>query len=297
MQKINPFLWFNDKAEEAANFYVSLFKNSKIISINRVDAPDAEDGPGAGTVVSASFQLDGQVFMALNGGPQFTFTPAVSFFVNCETMDEIEALWQKLSQGGKALMELDRYPFSEKFGWLMDQFGVSWQLNLESRRIQKITPCLMFVGDQHGKAEAAMNEYISLFNDSRIESIERYGPGEGEPLGTVKQAAFLLNGQEFRVMDSSLNHQFTFTPAISFFVNCVNQEEVDRLWEKLTEGGEEQPCGWLRDKYGVSWQIIPTVLGELLYDKDPVRAQRVMQAMLQMRKIEIDKLKEAYEGV
>lgn len=191
-------------------------------------------------------------------------------------------------------MELDKYPFSEKFGWVEDKFGISWQLMLAGQT-QKITPFLMFVGEQQGKAEEALNFYTSLFKDSGLNRIERYGPGGPEVEGTVVHAAFSLNGQEFMAMDSSGEHHFTFTPAISFFVNCQTQAEVDTLWEKLTDGGEEQPCGWLKDKYGVSWQIIPSILSELLSDPDPAKSQNVMKAMFQMKKIDIKALKQAYE--
>jgi predicted 3-demethylubiquinone-9 3-methyltransferase (glyoxalase superfamily) len=292
MQKISPFLWFDDQAEEATNFYVSLFKNSKVLNVSRY----SEVGPGpAGTIMTVGFQLDGQDFAALNGGPEFNFTPAISLFVNCDTEEEIDRLFEKLSAGGRVHMELDKYPFSEKFAWIDDRYGVSWQLNFASGA-QKITPFLTFVGERHGKAEEAINLYTSLFNNSSIQAIQRYGAGGGEPEGTVMHARFSLNGQEFMAMDSGLEHLWTFTEAVSLFVNCKTQEEVDELWEKLTEGGEEGPCGWLKDRYGVSWQIVPTVLGELLGDKDAEKAQKVMQAMLQMKKIDITGLKEAYEG-
>jgi predicted 3-demethylubiquinone-9 3-methyltransferase (glyoxalase superfamily) len=244
--------------------------------------------------MAASFELEGQEFVALNGGPEFTFTPAISFFVNYETQEEVDALWEKLACEGTVLMELDKYPFSEKFGWVEDKFGVSWQLNLASRK-QKIVPSFLFVGEQHGKAEEAMNVYLSLFENSSLIKIERYSTGEGEPEGTVKHALFELDGQEFMAMDSNREHPFTFTPAISLLVNCETQEEVDELWEKLAFGGEKEQCGWLKDKYGVSWQIVPTRLGEMLGDPDPERSQRVMKAMLQMKKIDILTLQEAYE--
>jgi predicted 3-demethylubiquinone-9 3-methyltransferase (glyoxalase superfamily) len=290
MQKIAPYLWFDDNAEEAVNFYTSAFDNSKINSITRL--PEGTPGP-EDNVMTAEFQLAGQEFLALNGGPQFAFTPAVSFFVSCDTEAEIDALWQKLSAGGTVLMELEKYPFSAKFGWIQDKFGVSWQLNLASFS-QKITTFLMYVGEQHGKAEEAVNLYTSLFEDSRIVTLERYAAGEQDPAGTVKHVSFTLNGQPFMAMDSSWEHQFTFTEAISFFVNCETQAEVDHLWEKLSEGGEQLPCGWLKDRYGVTWQIIPAILGEMLQDKDPERARRVMDAMLKMGKIEIQGLELAY---
>jgi predicted 3-demethylubiquinone-9 3-methyltransferase (glyoxalase superfamily) len=216
----------------------------------------------------------------------------VSFFLNCETQREIDDVWEKLGEGGSVLMELGEYPFSDRFGWLADKFGVSWQVNLKSRT-QKITPFLMFVGEQHGKAEEAMNLYMSLFERSRIVSFERYDEGEEAPEGTVKHAAFLLDGQEFMAIDSNYDHQFTFTPAISFFVNCETQEEVDKLWDTFADGGEKQPCGWVTDRYGVTWQVVPTVLGELLQDEDPEKAKRVMQAMLKMQKLDIKALQEA----
>ena len=292
MQKIVPFLWFDGKAEEAMNFYTTIFENSKIGRITRYG--EAGHGP-KGTVMSVTFQLEGQEFYALNGGPEFTFTQAISFFVNCDTQEEIDALWGKLSENGTVFMEMNSYPFSEKFGWIMDQFGVSWQLNLEGT-MQKINPFLMFVGAQYGKAEEAMNFYTSIFENSSIASIERYKADEDEPEGTVKCATFLINRQEFMAIDSNGPHSFTFTPAISFFVNCETQEEVDEFWEKLSEGGEKHGPGWIKDKYGLSWQIVPNILDKLLNDPDPEKSQRVMQAMMQMEKLDIEKLKEAYNG-
>jgi predicted 3-demethylubiquinone-9 3-methyltransferase (glyoxalase superfamily) len=295
MQKISPFLWFDDNAVEATNFYVSVFPNSKILSINGYerDTPPSPNVPGS--VRYTTFELYGQVFNALNGGPYFKITPAISFFVNCETHEEIDTLWQKLTDGGMALMGLDQYPFSEKFGWVQDKFGVSWQLNL-AKRTQKITPFLMFFGDQYAKAEEAMNLYASLFTDSHIGEIERFGPGEMGVEGTIKLGSFYLAGQEFMVSDSNFPHKFTFTEGLSFFVNCETQQEVDFLWEKLSAGGTIQQCGWLKDPFGVSWQIIPTILSKLLNDPDPVKSKRVMDAMLQMKKIDSDMLIKAYEG-
>jgi len=154
----------------------------------------------------------------------------------------------------------------------------------------KVTPFLWF----DGKAEEAMNFYVSIFKNSKVLSVNRYGEEGPGPKGTVMSAKFQLDGQEFFALNGG--PQFTFTPAISFFVNCETQPEVDRLWEKLSEGGEKQRCGWLTDKFGLSWQVIPSVLGELLQDNDAEKSERVWQAMLQMDKIEIKGLKQAYEG-
>ena len=290
MQKITPFLWFDHQAEEAMNFYTSLFDHSKVESISRY-----ADGPMQGKVLTGVFRLDGQQFMALDGGPEYKFTPSTSFFVNCETEEEVDELWGKLSPGGSVLMPLQAYPFSEKFGWIADKYGVSWQLNLAGRK-QKITPFLMFVAEQHGNAEEAMKLYTSLFENSSIKQIERYAAGEPGEEGMVKHAVFTLDSQEFMAMESNLEHQFTFSEAISFYVNCDTQEEVNMLWDVLTDGGEEMPCGWLKDRYGVTWQIIPSALPELLNDPDPEKAQRVMQAMLQMKKIDVEGLRNAAVG-
>jgi predicted 3-demethylubiquinone-9 3-methyltransferase (glyoxalase superfamily) len=292
MQKITPFLWFDDNAEEAVNFYVSVFGNSKTVSVTRF----GEAGPGPkGSVLTVKFELEGQQFTALNGGPRFKFTPAVSFYVACETPQEVDKLWEELSEGGTALMPLDKYPFSEKYGWVADKFGLSWQLNLASFG-QRITPCLMFVGEQNGKAEEAMNFYVSLFKNSTVDRVERYVAGEPNVEGAVKHGVFSLSGQKFIAMDGGKDHPFTFTEAQSFVVDCKAQEEVDEFWAKLSEGGQESQCAWLKDKYGLSWQIVPTVLIEMLQDKDPEKAKRVMEAMLRMTKIDIATLKQAYEG-
>jgi predicted 3-demethylubiquinone-9 3-methyltransferase (glyoxalase superfamily) len=155
--------------------------------------------------------------------------------------------------------------------------------------MQKITPFLWF----DGKAEEAMNFYVSIFKNSKVGRVTRYGDAGPGPRGSVMSATFQLEGQEFFALNGG--PQFQFTPAISFFVNCETQQEVDDLWEKLSAGGEKNRYGWLRDKYGPSWQIIPTALGEMLGDKDPVKANRVMKAMLQMDKIDIRGLKQAYD--
>lgn len=154
---------------------------------------------------------------------------------------------------------------------------------------QKITPFLWF----DTNAEEAIDLYTSLFKNSKIVNVSRYGEAGPGQAGTVMTATFTLDGQAFMALNGG--PEFTFTEAISFFVNCETQEEVDELWEKLSEGGEKGQCGWLKDKFGVSWQIVPTALGELLGDKDPEKAKRVLEAMLQMHKIDIGKLKQAYE--
>ena len=296
MQKIIPHLWYDDKAEEAVDFYASIFKNSKKVSVTRYGEAGAKvSGRPKGSVLTVTFELEGQRFIALNGGPLFSFTPAVSFFVGCESAEEINERWRRLSEGGTILMEFDKYPFAEKYGWAQDKYGLSWQLILANSP-QKITPCLMFVGGQKGKAEEAMNQYVSLFPDSALIRIERYGKGGPDPEGTVMHGVFSLRGQEFIAMDSALPHAFGFTDAISFLVACDDQKEIDKLWKKFTAGGEEGQCGWLKDKYGLSWQISAAVLSEMLADPDAAKSERVMKVLLQMKKLDIKALRRAYEG-
>ncbi|MBP6809987.1 MAG: VOC family protein [Saprospiraceae bacterium] len=287
-QKITPFLWFDGQAEEAVNLYTSIFPNSKITSMFRL--PN-------GSVMTAGFQLGGENFVALNGGPQFKLNPSISFFVICETEAETDNAWQKLLEGGSVMMPLDKYPWSEKYGWVQDRFGLSWQLSFGKLADvgQKITPALMFVGEQHGRAEEALNFYSSIFKHPHTDGILRYAAGDSDPaIGTVKHAQFSLEGQKFMAMDSSAEHGFQFNEALSFVINCDTQPQIDYYWDKLTaEGGAESMCGWLKDKFGVSWQVVPPVLSKLLGDPDPAKSQRVMQAMCQMKKLDIAGLTQA----
>lgn len=297
MQKITPFLWFDSHAEQAMQQYVTSFAPAQIRSIQRY--PDGPlEGPMAGKegkVLTGVFELAGQQFMALDGGPTFKFTPAISFFVNCASAEEGDQLWAKLGDGGSTLMPYQAYPFSPKFGWLADAYGLSWQINLGERR-QKITPMLMFVGAQHGKAEEALKFYLSLFPDSHLETLTYYEAADMGAAGSVKHALFKLAGQEFMAMDSNAEHNFGFTEALSLYVDCDSQAEVDHLWSALSADPAAEQCGWLKDKYGVSWQIVPSALARLMSDPDPEKSGRVMQAMLQMKKIDIVALERAYAG-
>jgi predicted 3-demethylubiquinone-9 3-methyltransferase (glyoxalase superfamily) len=300
-QKINPCLWFDSQAEEAAKFYTSVFKNSRVVNITRYGEAGAKaSGRTEGMVMTTEFEIEGQEFVALNGGPIFKFTPAISFLVACSTKEEVDAVWKKLSEGGMALMELGEYPFSEKYGWTQDRYGLSWQVMfMGDRKIkQKITPTLMFVGEQAGKAEAAIIFYTTVFKNVEIGNILRYVKGE-EPdkEGTIKHADFTLENQGFAAMDSARKHDFTFNEAISLMVKCKNQKEIDYYWEKLTtDGGQESVCGWLKDRFGVSWQVAPIGLDEMLRDRDKEKVERVTNAFLKMKKFDIGELKKAYDG-
>ncbi len=289
-RKITPSLQFDGDAEAATNFYVSVFRNGELLDIFRY----GEGGPGEpGSVLTTRFRIAGLEVMTINAGPDFKPTPAISFFVGCETVEELDALWAKLVEGGAVLMELGPYPFSERYGWLNDRYGFSWQLILTGTP-QSISPCFLFVGDQFGRAEEAMTQYVSLFEDSGIGDISRYG--EGDQADAVMHAPFTLAGQAFTAMDSNEAHEFTFTEGVSLSVDCGSQAEVDRFWDALTDGGEPGQCGWLKDRFGVSWQIVPSVMGELLGDPDPEKANRAMQAMMKMSKLDIATMQAARDG-
>jgi predicted 3-demethylubiquinone-9 3-methyltransferase (glyoxalase superfamily) len=298
MQKITPSLWFDEAAEEAIGFYTSVFPNSKIVSIERYPDPaPAKVMEGMeGKVLTAIFELAGHRFMALDGGPLFTFNPSVSFFVNCQTREEVNRLWEALSDGGQPLMPLEKYPFSDWYGWIQDKYGVSWQLILAADNTeQTIVPCLLFVEKMSGRAEEAIHHYTSVFGHSEAVNILHYPPNsEPQREGTVMYADFKLEGQSFIAMDSALEHRFAFNEAISFYVECENQAEVDHFWTKLSAVPEAEQCGWLKDRYGISWQIVPRQLSELLSHPDREKADRAMQAMLQMKKIDIAELERAF---
>ncbi len=293
MQEIAHHLWFDREAREAAEFYTRTFEASKIKNTTTL-----HDTP-SGSVDLVALDLWGQEFRFISAGPLFKFNPSVSFLVASNSVEEVDVLWERLSKGGSTLMELGQYPWSEKYGWTRDKFGLSWQLMYtgESGINRRIAPKLMYVGSQCGRAEEAISLYTSVFHGAKAGPFLRYGRGE-EPdkEGTIKHAAFTLEGQEFAAMDSAYPHDFAFNEAISFMVLCDNQQEIDDYWEKLSADPKAEQCGWIKDKFGLSWQIVPAVMDEMLRNKDKKALARVTQAFLKMKKFDIEALKRAYEG-
>jgi predicted 3-demethylubiquinone-9 3-methyltransferase (glyoxalase superfamily) len=274
--KIYPCLWFDSHAKAAAELYDSVFGNVKIIDENPI---------------VVMIQMHDQKFMLLNGGPMYQTNPSISFMLTYESTEEVDQSWNKLITGGKVMMPLDSYPWSERYGWVQDRFGISWQLYFGKMSDvgQKFCPTLMFTHNQFGKAEEAIHFYNSLFPNSSITGILKYAAEDEDEEGMVKHAQFSIDGFVMMAMDSSFDHPFRFSEGISIAVECDTQEEIDHFWDKMTsDGGEESMCGWLKDKYGVSWQIIPAVLQELM--KDPERFDRVVQAFMQMRKFDLAKI-------
>lgn len=292
MQKITPHLWFDKEAQEASKFYMALFEGSKLKDKTILN------GTPSGTVEMITVELAKQDFILLSAGPYFKFTPAVSFLIACSSTCEVEMLWEKLMEKGTALMPLDAYPFSEKYGWVNDQYGVSWQVMYmgDAEIKQKITPTLMFVGDQCGKAEEAIGFYTTIFEDSKVNDILYYGE-DAAPNKTnmVQHVEFTLENQAFAAMDSALEHGFAFSEAVSFVVNCDTQEEINYYWDKLSAYPEAEQCGWLKDKYGFSWQIVPTIMNNMMQEKDAAKLEKVTEAFLKMKKFNIAELIEAYE--
>jgi predicted 3-demethylubiquinone-9 3-methyltransferase (glyoxalase superfamily) len=272
---IYPCLWLDGTAKEAASLYCGVFDNSRITTDSQ-------------SVVT--FELEGKKFMGLNGGPMFKINPSMSFFVICDNEAEINIKWEMLSQKGMIMMPLDKYPWNEKYGWCQDQYGVCWQLMIRKPGddVDKIFPCLMFTQSNAGKADEAIRFYTSIFKNSTTGDVNRYEKGEPDVEGRIKHGRFTLDNQLFAILESSGPHSFTFNEGLSIVVECQTQQEIDYFWEKLTTGGKESMCGWLQDRFGLSWQIVPVVLRDLM--RDPERTSRVTKAFMQMKKFDIEKL-------
>ena len=278
-EKITPCLWFNGQANEAATLYCSVFANAKI----------TEQSPFV-----TGLNISGQSITLLDGGPKYKPNPSISFYYICEKQEELDRIWKAFSQEGTVLMSLDKYPWGVQYGWISDRFGVSWQFALGKIEDvgQKITPCFLFTGKQYGRVEEAIDHYSSIFKNTKIDGILRYGANElPDQEGKVKHAQIVLNGQKFMLMESAAAHNFTFSEGISLTIHCENQDEIDHYWGKLTQSGEESMCGWLKDKFGVSWQIIPVILSKIM--SDPAKAGKAAQAFMAMRKLNIEQIVQA----
>ncbi len=300
MQKIIPHLWFDTQAKEAAEFYVSIFPNSKI-----TNASVLHDTP-SGDCDVMSFDLSGYSFMAISAGSVFKLIPSISFMLNFDpskdkqASENLDMLWNKLADGGTALMPLQEYPFSKKYGWIQDKYGVTWQLmltNPEGEERPFIMPAFLFSGEVGGKAKDAVDLYCKLFSDSKLGTRVFYGKGqEPNKEGYVMFSDFMLEGQWFCAMDSSLEHGFGFNEAISLLINCADQAEIDRYWNGLSAVPQAEQCGWLKDQFGVSWQISSVKLQEMMSAGTEEQIKRVTQAFLKMKKFDLAELEKAYQA-
>ncbi len=276
LQDIGVCLWFDNQAKEAAHFYQSVFPGFKAQSENPM---------------AVNYQLYDRKFMHLNGGPGLPINPSISFFVNLQSEQEIQQIWDRLIIDGQVLMPLNTYPWSPKYGWCADKYGVNWQLMLDHECSSVIMPTLLFNGVNNGKATQAIQFYTSLFPHSETVLISPYEAGEHDTEGHIKYSQYLLNGKPFGAMDSSMNHGFTFNEGVSFRLIVDTQEEIDLYWDQLIKGGSPGRCGWLKDQFGVSWQIIPSALGKWMMN--PETAPKATYAFLQMSKLIIADLEKA----
>ncbi|UXY16919.1 VOC family protein [Chitiniphilus purpureus] len=297
---ITPHLWFDKQAREAAAFYSAIFPDS---GIDRV--VELHDTP-SGDCDVVSFRLAGQPFLAISGGPFFNFNPSISLLANFDpsrnpqAREQLDAAWAALSAGGQVLMPLDEYPFSKRYGWVQDRFGLSWQLILSNPGGEPrpaLTPFLLFTGDVCGKAEEAGAFYRSVFDGSVPGQLLRHPAGaEPERTGTVMYSDFRLDQTWFAAMDSALPHGFDFNEAVSFVVHCRDQAEIDRYWARLSAVPEAEQCGWCKDRFGIWWQIVPVVLDEMMGCGDRARIDRVTQAFLTMKKFDLAALTQAFSA-
>ena len=306
-QKIVLHLWYSREAKEAAEFYASVFPHSRVTNVTVL-----HDTPSSDSEI-VSFELWGQKFMAISAGPFFKFNPSISFMVNFDPLffgppsareekarEKLDEVWETLSEGGTVLMPIGAYPFSTHYGWIQDKYGLSWQLMLtraEGDKRPAIVPSCLFVGKNCGRAEEAINFYLSVFRNSRLGNLFRYGAGqEPDKEGTIMFADYMLENCWFAAMDSAYDHQFAFNEAVSFMVYCDGQKEIDYYWQKLSAVPEAEQCGWLKDKYGVSWQIVPSLMDEMMRHGTQEQVARVTQAFLKMKKFDLNALRKAYDG-
>lgn len=297
MPHLFPHLWFDRQAKDAANFYASLFPESKILTSATIQ------GTPSGDCDILTVELWGHRFDMISAGPYFKTNPSISFMVNFdpsrdpEAATRLEAIWKALENGGNILMPLGEYLFSKRYGWVEDKFGASWQLiltNPDGEPRPTIIPSMLFTQEKAGKAEEATEFYLSVFKNAKRGTIARYPAGmEPEQEGTIMFTDFQLENQWFAAMDSAQKHEFVFNEAISFVIHCDTQEEIDYYWEKLSAVPEAERCGWLKDKYGVSWQVTPTVMDRLMNGNDREAMNRVTQAFLTMKKFNIAELERA----
>lgn len=292
MQKIVPHLWFDKDVVEAAAWYVSLFKNSKIIGVTTL--PETPSGDAK----MVDFILEDFNISAISAGPYFKFNPSISFMVSCSSIEEVDRLFTAFQAGGTERMPLGEYPFSKHYGWIEDKYGVNWQLMYEERsEAPKIKPVLLFAEEACGKAKEALATYEEIFKTPKATSVSYYRPGEAsDARAEINYAQIDILGTSLVVMDHGFGGDFTFNEAVSFMVRCRDQEEIDYYWDKLSFVPEAEQCGWIKDKFGVSWQIVPDNLNQAMFEGSEEETKRITEAFLQMKKFDLKTLWLAKEG-
>jgi predicted 3-demethylubiquinone-9 3-methyltransferase (glyoxalase superfamily) len=291
VDKIVPCIWYDKEAREAAALYAEAFWEPR-----GAGGYGFEGAPNGGTDI-VPLRLRGGDFVLMSAGPFSKPNPSISFFAPFARAEDLDRAWAALAEGGSEMMPLGAYPFSERYGWIVDRYGLSWQLMLSPGGDGPIAPTLMFAGANAGKAEEALAFYLSLFGDSRARLLSRYGEGAAPNApGHLDHAEFDLEGRAFCAMDSSLDHGFGFNEAVSFMVRCADQAEIDRRWAALSAVPEAERCGWLKDRFGVSWQIVPAALDAMMSGSDDEGRGRIVRAFLGMGKFDIVALEAAARG-
>lgn len=292
MQRIVPSLWFDHAAAEAAEFYTAVFPYSRVTQTRHYPDEGLPDWQAeyAGQVLTVEFELGAYRFVAINAGPEFAINPSISFMLNFDpsvhpqAREHLDQLWAALAEGGRELMPLDEYGFSPRYGWVVDRYGVSWQLILTDPAGEPrpfIVPSLMFGDGVQNRAGEAIEFYSSVFEGragNQAPYPEATGPAQA---GSLQFGEFEVLGQWFVAMDSGVEQDFTFSPGVSLIVECADQAELDRYWQLLSAVPEAEQCGWCVDRFGVSWQVVPANLPEL------VAAPDGYARLLGMKKIEI----------
>lgn len=293
MQKIIPHLWYDMQAVEAAKWYVSLFENSRILQTSCLS------GTPSGDVDTVEFELGGVRFSAISAGPVFSFNSSVSLMVTCRSVEEVDCLYRELSDGAEILMPLGEYPFSRRYVWLADRYGLNWQLTLfETDEIsQKIRPCLLFGADMCGRAKEALRFYSDLFPGASAGYVNHYSQSEPhDPRAKTNYAELTLFGLQLVAMDHGMGGDEAFNEAFSLMVLCEDQAQIDEYWDKLSAVPESEQCGWLKDRFGLSWQIVPENLNRLLFSASPEEKERMTKAFLSMKKLDIAAIERARTG-
>ena len=286
MQRIVPNLWFTTNAEEAVGFYGRAFPDFKVLATEYYPTEGLLDFqvPFAGQILTIEFEIAGFRFIAINAGEEFRPNPTVSFFVRFEPGEahQLRNLHASLVEGGRELMPLDSYRFSPQYAWVEDKFGVSWQLITSDQERPRIMPNILFCGPQQGRADEAVNFYTSLFRGKRALT-EPYPDDAGSLAGQLMYAEFVLLYQWFIAMDGD-DPQWSFSPGVSLMVECTDQAEIDYYWEGLSKVPEAEACGWCVDQFGLSWQIVPERIDDMM------AAAGAYQRLLEMKKIDINEL-------
>ncbi|MGB7963503.1 MAG: VOC family protein [Propionicimonas sp.] len=293
MQKIVPNLWFDHNAAEAANFYASVFPEAHVTSTQYYPSEGLADFQQefAGKELIVEFEIGGYRFVAINAGPQFAINPSVSFMLNFDPSNDsaarerLDEVWTSLAEGGHVLMPLGEYAFSQRYGWIQDRYGVSWQLILTDPAGEPrpfVIPTWLFGDGVQNRAGEAVDFYTSVFPGTRVGNLMRYSEQVGPATpGSVMFCDLEILGQLFVAMDSGAEQDFSFNCGVSLMLECADQAELDYYWNQLSSVPEAEQCGWCADRFGVSWQVVPANLGELMQAPD------AYQTLMGMKKIDI----------